>query len=125
MVQPGRDLAARTADLVFTAQSSMESKVFYADIKARIAAFSRKPDHVKITLSMLVLVRDTEEEAIRDTKALLYLIPLMLAISKLEMQMGDIDLSGVPLDGPLPEVGLTNAGQWVQGRSSQWRVTRT
>lgn len=113
--EPGRALAARTADLVFTAQPSLEkAQAFYADMKARVRAFGRNPDHVKIIPSMQILVRPTEAEAKRDTQALLGLIPLELAVGKLEMLLGDIDLSGVPLAGPLPEIGLTNAGQWVQ-----------
>jgi len=47
--EAGRELAARTADVVFTAQTKIdEAKAFYADIKGRTVRYGRTPDDIKI-----------------------------------------------------------------------------
>lgn len=112
---PGRALAARTADLVFTAQRTLDgAQAFYADIKQQAAGFGRDPDELKVIPSLQILVRSTEAEAKAAEQELLELIPERLAISMLQMLLGGFDLSPYPVDGPLPEVPLTNGGQWVQ-----------
>ncbi len=112
---PGRRLAARTADLVFTAQRTLQSaQTFYAEIKQQAADFGRDPQSLKVVPSLQLLVRGTEAEAKAAEAELLELIPDGLAVSMLQMLMGGFDLSAYPLDGPLPEVPLTNGGQWVQ-----------
>jgi len=45
--EPGRDLAARYAEAIFTAQPVLaDAQSFYADIKARARAHGRNPDKV-------------------------------------------------------------------------------
>jgi FMN-dependent oxidoreductase (nitrilotriacetate monooxygenase family) len=45
----GRDVAARLAELVFTAQTTFEqAKEFYSDVMARLPKFGRTPDQVKV-----------------------------------------------------------------------------
>ena len=47
--EAGKALAARTADLVFTAQTVLEeAKTFHDDVKSRAALVGRNPDHIKI-----------------------------------------------------------------------------
>lgn len=112
--EPGRRLAARTADMIFTAQPSLaKAQEFYRDMKARAAAFGRDPDHLLVMPSVQLLVRSSEAEARHAQEELLDLVPSALAVSKLQTLL-DMDLSDCPLDGPLPEVGLTQGGQWVQ-----------
>ena len=44
----GKDLAARTADVVFSAaQTLAEAQAFYADLKARLPKFGRGPDDLQ------------------------------------------------------------------------------
>ena len=60
----GRDLAARTADVVFTAaQTFEEAKAFYDDLKGRMAAYGREPDDIKIMPGVAPVVAETEAEA--------------------------------------------------------------
>jgi alkanesulfonate monooxygenase SsuD/methylene tetrahydromethanopterin reductase-like flavin-dependent oxidoreductase (luciferase family) len=59
------------------------------------------------------MVRSTEAEAKRLDEELIELIPEALAMSSLQLQLG-ADLSGYSPDEQLPEVALTNGGQWVQ-----------
>jgi FMN-dependent oxidoreductase (nitrilotriacetate monooxygenase family) len=111
---PGRGLAARTADMIFTAQSSLEkAKDFHADMKARAAAFGRNPDHVAVLPSVQLLVRSTEAEAKRADEELLNNIPDALAWRTLEMQIG-ASLADYGPDDFMPDLPLTNGGQWVQ-----------
>lgn len=111
---PGRALSARTADLVFTAQSSKDKAVaFYDDMKARAAAFGRDPAHMAVLPSVQLLVRSTEAEARAAEAELLNLIPDALAWATLQMQIG-FDLSDYGPDDRMPDIPLTNGGQWVQ-----------
>src|SRR5882762_9372640 len=60
----GRQLAAETAEAVFTAQSSLAvGREFYADVKGRMAKVGRNPEHMKILPACFVVIGDTVEEA--------------------------------------------------------------
>jgi len=114
--EAGRQLAARTADLIFTAQNSLASaQRFYADMKRRAAAFGRDPDQVLILPSVQLLVRSTEAEARRAAEELLELISPALMLSRLGTLLG-ADLRGLDLDSALPDLPLTNGDQWVQSQ---------
>ncbi|GAA2230887.1 LLM class flavin-dependent oxidoreductase [Herbiconiux moechotypicola] len=110
--EPGRALAARTADVVFTLQSDPESaKAFRDDIRARAAAFGRDPDTVKILAGMTPIVGDTDEEAWALRDRMMELIPEDLAISNLMPLAGGYDFRQHDLDGPMPELPESNAGK--------------
>src|ERR671922_2497678 len=62
--EAGRQLAAETAEAVFTAQSSLAvGRAFYADVKSRAEKVGRSRDHLKILPGCFVVVGDTVEEA--------------------------------------------------------------
>ena len=62
--EAGRDLAARTADVVFTAQTKIdEAKAFYADIKKRAAKYGRSPDDIKIMPGLTPVLGRTMDDA--------------------------------------------------------------
>ncbi len=62
--EPGRELAGRTADVVFTAQVLLdEAQEFYADVKGRAAKYGRSPDHLKIMPGIRYVLGATESEA--------------------------------------------------------------
>ncbi|TMJ24536.1 MAG: NtaA/DmoA family FMN-dependent monooxygenase, partial [Alphaproteobacteria bacterium] len=62
--EAGRDLAARTADVVFTAQTRIdEAKAFYADIKQRAAKYGRAPDDIKIMPGLTPVLGKTMDDA--------------------------------------------------------------
>jgi len=112
--ETGRALAARTADMIFTAQSNREkAQAFLTEMKARAAAFGRDPAHVFILPSVQLMVRSTEAEARAADEELLALIPPALAWRTLQMQLG-FDLSNYGPEDRMPEIPLTNGGQWVQ-----------
>ncbi|TGS41079.1 MULTISPECIES: LLM class flavin-dependent oxidoreductase [unclassified Mesorhizobium] len=101
----GRDLAARTADVVFTAaQTFEEAKAFYDDLKGRMAAYGREPDDIKIMPGVSPVVAETEAEAREKFEELQELIPDDVGVALLSSYLSISDLWRHPLDGPLPEL---------------------
>ena len=109
--EPGRQLAAETAEGVFSAQRDLDAgQAFYADVKGRMEKAGRDPDHMKIMPGCLVVVGDTVDEA-RDKRALLdSLVHYDSAIASLSIALG-CDASGFDPDGPLPEIPESNASK--------------
>lgn len=102
--EAGKELAARTAEVIFTAwQTLEEAQAFYRDVKSRMAKYGRHPDELKIMPGVYPIVGKTIEEAEEKRKKLLELIPESLGVSRLSQQLG-VDLSGYPVDGPLPDL---------------------
>jgi len=103
--EPAMQLSARIADVVFASQSSLEgAKAFYANVKGRLAKFGRSPDELKIMPGVATFVGRTAAEAEDKYEELQALIQPAVAMSLLRERIGDIDLSGYPLDGPFPEL---------------------
>lgn len=108
----GRDLAAQTAEVVFTAQTSLASaQAFYADIKGRLAAYGRSADSLKIMPGVLIVVAESEVLAKEKFESFQELVEPEVGVALLGRMLGNFDLSGYPLDGPLPELPLTDSGQ--------------
>lgn len=102
--EDGRALAAETAEVVFGAQQTLEgAKAFYADVKGRMPGFGRDPDDLKIMPGLLVCVAPTTAEARRKYDDLQDLIDPEAGMALLSRRL-DFDLSGCPVDGPLPEM---------------------
>ena len=60
----GRQLAAETAEVVFTSAGRVEdAQAIYTDIKGRMAKLGRDPDSMKIMPAALVVVADSVDEA--------------------------------------------------------------
>jgi len=105
----GRDVAARVAELVFTAQTTFEqAKEFYDDVMARLPRFGRTPDQVKIMPGFYPVVGRSEAEAKEKFDFLQSLIQPSVGLSILEHTIGVYGLEKYPLDGPVPEMGDTN-----------------
>lgn len=101
----GRDLAARTADVVFTAaQTFEEARAFYDDLKRRMAAYEREPDDIKIMPGVAPVVAETEAEAQEKYAELQELIPDDVGVALLSSYLSTSDLWRYPIDGPLPQL---------------------
>ncbi|RWG84450.1 LLM class flavin-dependent oxidoreductase [Mesorhizobium sp.] len=101
----GKDLAARTADVVFSAAQTLEeAKVFYDDLKGRLAAYGRQPDDIKIMPGVAPIVAATKAEAQAKYDALQELIPDDVGVALLSSYLSISDLWRYPIDGPLPEL---------------------
>ena len=105
----GRDVAARIAELVFTASSTFEqAKEFYGDVRNRIPRFGRSQDQVLVMPGFYPVVAPTLSEAQEKYDYLQSLIPVPVGISILEHTIGVHGLDKLPLDGPVPEMADTN-----------------
>lgn len=118
--EPGKQLAAETAEAVFCAPRDLASaKVLYADIKGRVEAAGRDRNHLKILPAAFIVIGDTAEEAQAKRLKLDSLVHYDSAISSLANALGtDISVvSGFDPDGPLPaDLPDTNASK--SGRAS-------
>jgi FMN-dependent oxidoreductase (nitrilotriacetate monooxygenase family) len=100
----GRELAAQTAEVVFTAHPGIErAKAFYSDLKGRMARYGRSPDHLKIMPGLSITVGRSHAEAVEKQAQLDELLHPDVGVSLLSTRMGH-DLPGFPLDAPLPEL---------------------
>ena len=106
----GRALAAASAEVVFTAQQTLDSaQEFYRDVKARAVANGRSPEDILILPGIFPVVGRTEAEAREKFEELQNLIHPAVGLSILEHRLG-IPLSHLPFDGPLPDdIPITNA----------------
>ena len=105
----GRDVAARLAELVFTAQTTFEqAQAFYADVMARLPAFGRAPGDVCIMPGLYPVVGRTQAEAEDKFARLQALIEPSVGIAILEHTIGVHGLSAHDLDGPVPDMSITN-----------------
>lgn len=108
--EAGRDLAARTADLVYSIQWSLEAgQEFYADMKGRLEAYGRRPEDLKIMPGVFPVVGRTAAEAKERYEELQALVDPVIGLSQLGAMFPGVDFSGCDLDGPLPELPETNA----------------
>jgi alkanesulfonate monooxygenase len=109
--EAGRQLAAETAEVVFGASGNLESgRRFYADVKGRMTALGRDPDHLKILPGAFVVVGDSVEEARQKRARLDSLVHYDSGIASLSAALGT-DASGFDPDGPLPDIPETNASR--------------
>lgn len=109
---PGKELAARTAEVIFTAHQKVEdARAFFSDVKGRLSRYGRSPDDLKIMPGIFPVIGQTESEAKEKFEQIQELIHPTVGLSLLSGMAGDIDLSKYPLDGPLPEVTETNGSK--------------
>ncbi|WP_146553849.1 LLM class flavin-dependent oxidoreductase [Rummeliibacillus sp. SL167] len=103
--EAGTDLAAKTADVIFTAQQTLEeAQAFYKKVKQKVVDFGRSPDDVKIMPGVSPYVGKTVEEAYEKYEQLQQLITPEIGLDFLSEYLGGFDVSGYDLDGPLPDV---------------------
>ena len=98
----GLDLAARTADVVFSVVQELEpARKAYADLKGRMAKFGRHPDEIAVLPGVMPIIGSSAAEA-RDKLARLqsWLTPTNAAV--LVASRIGYDVSGHDLDGPVP-----------------------
>jgi N-acetyl-S-(2-succino)cysteine monooxygenase len=110
--EPGKELAARTAEVVFTAQNTLaEAQAFYSDLKGRMAKYGREPDELKVMPGIFPVIGRSRAEAQEKFEELQELIHPAVGIRLLSDMIGGFDLSAYPLDGPVPELPETNGGK--------------
>ncbi|MEU0395489.1 LLM class flavin-dependent oxidoreductase [Streptomyces sp. NPDC006208] len=102
--EDGKEFAARYAEAVFTAQQTLaDGQTFYKDLKSRLAKYGRTADQLKILPGICPVIGGTEAEARALEDELTDLQVPAYGLQQLSGMLGT-DLSGLPLDGPLPEL---------------------
>ncbi|QQX89707.1 LLM class flavin-dependent oxidoreductase (plasmid) [Cupriavidus necator] len=110
--EAGKELAARSGEAVFTAQQTLvEAVAFYTDLKGRLPRYGRSPDDLKILPGVFPVVGHSESEAKEKFEQLQSLIDPVVGLALVAGLTGGFDLSGYPLDGPIPELAPTNASK--------------
>jgi FMN-dependent oxidoreductase (nitrilotriacetate monooxygenase family) len=107
----GKTLAASVAEAIFTIQRDLpNAQAFYKDIKTRAVAHGRNPQHALVMPGVVPIVGHTRQEAQDKYEQLQALIHPQAGLSALSRTLG-LDLSGVDIDGPLPELDVTKFSQ--------------
>jgi len=105
--EPGRELAARTAEVIFTANLTTEdAQEFYGDVKARLGKYGRRPEELLVMPGIFPVLGGTEAEAEANYEELQALVHPSVAWSILRRHYQGVDLSGYSLDDlapPLPQ----------------------
>lgn len=111
--ETGREFAARVAEMTYCSATSLEvAQAYYADVKGRMAKYSRDQDQLKIAPGLSVVVAESDAEAQDKFNELQNLVDLT------NLEFGGFDLSGYDLDGPLPDLPY-QAGANGKGRFQQ------
>jgi alkanesulfonate monooxygenase SsuD/methylene tetrahydromethanopterin reductase-like flavin-dependent oxidoreductase (luciferase family) len=114
----GRGFAARHAEAVFTAHvEKATAQEFYADLKQRVAAEGRNPDHVLILPGLSPMIASTEAEAQRLARETNELTDPEVGRRRLSNRFGGHDFSHLPLDRPLTPDDFPDPGTVEAARS--------
>ncbi|TDL80417.1 LLM class flavin-dependent oxidoreductase [Peribacillus frigoritolerans] len=115
----GIDFAAQYAEAIFTAQQSLtEAKGFYQALKAKALEYGRSQNETIILPGICPIIGKTEAEA-KEKEAMLHeLTNTEYSLIQLSNRIG-IDLTGYPLDEPLPKLpDISN----IQGHKSRTQL---
>ncbi|MGD0033556.1 LLM class flavin-dependent oxidoreductase [Paenibacillus illinoisensis] len=104
--ESGKDLAARSADAVYTGHETFEeAREFYWDVKARAVAYGRQAEDILIFPGIGPIVGRTAEEAEQKYQEIAGLVSIDHALNYLGRYFDHYDFSQYPLDEPFPEIG--------------------
>ncbi|WP_405170411.1 LLM class flavin-dependent oxidoreductase [Paenibacillus sp. FSL H8-0280] len=104
--ESGKDLAARSADAVYTGHETLqEAREFYRDVKARAVAYGRQAEDILIFPGIGPIVGRTEEEAEQKYQEIAELVSIDQALNYLGRYFDHYDFSQHALDEPFPEIG--------------------
>jgi FMN-dependent oxidoreductase (nitrilotriacetate monooxygenase family) len=107
----GRELAARTAEVIFTANLAIEdAQEFYADVKGRLAKFGRRPEQLLVMPGIFPVLGGTEAQAKANYEELQALVHPAVAWSILKRHYDGVDLSGLSLDDKAPALPTDTNG---------------
>ncbi|MBE1444446.1 LLM class flavin-dependent oxidoreductase [Paenibacillus sp. OAS669] len=117
--ETGQQLAAETAEVIFTAwQTLEEAQLFYRNVKSLLAKHGRTADELKIMPGIFPVIGATEAEAREKEQLLQRLVLPSVGLSMLSGSL-NVDLRDYPLDGPLPELPELEA---INGGKSRFKL---
>jgi len=109
---PGKELAARTAEAIFTAQQTLQEAVaFYSDVKGQLSKYGRDANELKILPGVFPVVGETESEAREKFEQLQSLILPEVGLDLLAGFLGAPEILKAKPDGPLPPLKETEGGK--------------
>ncbi len=101
--EAGRDLAARTAEVIFTANQTLaDAQAFYGDVKGRLPRFGRRAEELLIMPGIFPVLGGTEAEAQANYEFIQSLVHPAIAWAILKQYYVGVDLSGYSLDDRAP-----------------------
>ena len=126
--EEGRELAAKSADVIFSASQNLEmAQNFYADVKGRLARYGRQLDDLKILPGLSVTVAPTEEEAQAKYNEMKSLVHPDVGRALLSRRIGH-DLTAMDPDIPMPDLPAvddvgTRSGQMLElAKRENWTL---
>ena len=100
--EAGLELAARTADVVFSVVQELSSaKAAYRNLKSRLVRYGRTPDQLTLLPGVMPIIGSTEAEARNKLARLQSWLTPTNALTLVTSRIG-YDVTGFPLDGPVP-----------------------
>jgi FMN-dependent oxidoreductase (nitrilotriacetate monooxygenase family) len=101
---PGQELSARSADLVFSVVNGdkTSAKAAYDSLKQRVVKHGRSPHEVPILPGVMPIIGETDEQAREQLARLQSWLTPTNALALVSQRIG-YDISGYPLDGPVPD----------------------
>jgi len=101
---PGQELSARSADLVFSVVNGdpVSAKAAYDSLKQRLAKHGRAPSELPILPGVMPIIGESDEQAKEQLNRLQSWLTPTNALILVSQRIGH-DISGYPLDGPVPE----------------------
>ena len=101
--EPGKELAARTSEVVFSVDRDLPSALaYYKDLKGRMAKFGRSPDELAVMTALNPFVGETDEQAQEAFAEIQARIHPDVGRAILSVDL-DVDLRGLPVDEPIPD----------------------
>ncbi|GFN31715.1 LLM class flavin-dependent oxidoreductase [Paenibacillus xylaniclasticus] len=118
----GKELAAKTAEVIFTAQQTLgAAQNFYRDVKSRLAKYGRRPEHLLIMPGLCPIVADTEKEARDIEEEFNSLLNPKQALRRLSNYF-TVDLTEYSLDDLVPVDKAKPYGSITTGITSRQEV---
>src|SRR5215475_14423047 len=98
----GLDLAARTADVVFSVVQELDSaRQAYAELKGRLGTYGRAPDQLTVLPGVMPILGRTDAEAHDKLAVLQSWVTPTNALTLVSGRLG-YDVTSFPLDAPVP-----------------------
>jgi N-acetyl-S-(2-succino)cysteine monooxygenase len=120
----GTAFAAANGELLFTIANNLQrAQDYYRAIKSAAADAGRDPDHVKVLVGLNPVIGRTESEAQEKYEEMQSLLDENVTRTLAEHYFG-LDLSGYPLDEPVPEIELTETGSSMPTAHRQFMLNR-
>ena len=126
----GRAFAGDVAEGIYSnAESFEQARDYYQDVKRRVAAAGRDPDHLVILPGLTPIIAATDEEARRKEEEIHGALDLDKALVQLGRPFNYHDFRQYPLDEPFPDLshlslnGYKGSSERIIRRAAEEKLT--